>query len=141
MNTPVETKALLLPREERLLSVMKWIGEAIPADSRWYPVFKRYLEQLGDRVKGFGGNPDDILASPDGEGSRSSRKTSMCDFITAVILVLSGAYLVLGLLVLAGYRHLGLLLILALLGVIDGVLILIAAMKGCCRRCRDEDEL
>jgi hypothetical protein len=56
VNIPVQTKSLLLPREERLLSVMRWIGEAIPADSRWYPVFNRYLDQLSDRVAGFGGN-------------------------------------------------------------------------------------
>jgi len=70
VNIPVQTKALLLPREERLLSVMKWIGEAIPPDNRWYPVFRRYLSQLGDRVAGFGGNPDEVLPSPDGMARR-----------------------------------------------------------------------
>ena len=188
INVPVQTKALLLPREEQLLSTMKWIGEAIPGDSRWYPVFKRYLEQLSDRVAGFGGNPDEILPSPDGDARRSKCdhrlkwlvplvlaplmvligmaplvwsaplaavaiilvlagslywrwccKTSACDFLAAFIVGFSVAYLVLGLLVLAGYRPFGLLLILALLGVVNGVLILIAAFKGCCWRCRDED--
>jgi hypothetical protein len=70
VNIPVQTKSLLLSREERLLSVMRWIGEAIPADNRWYPVFRRYLEQLGDRVAGFGGNPDEVLPSPDGMARR-----------------------------------------------------------------------
>ncbi|HYX30995.1 MAG TPA: sialidase family protein [Pyrinomonadaceae bacterium] len=140
INFPVQTKALLLRDEERLLSLMKWIGEAIPADNRWYPIFQRYLGQLSDRVAGFGGNPDEILPSPDGDGRRSPGSRSLCDLLAAVIVVLGIAYLVLGLTVLAGYRQLGLLLSLAVLGVVNGVLILIAAMKGCCRRCRDEDE-
>lgn len=186
VNVPVQTKSLLLAREERLLSVMKWIGEDIPPDSRWYPIFKRYLAQLGDRVSGFGGNPDEVLPSPDGDARESKCdhrlkwllpliiaplmvfiamaplfwcaplaalaivlvlacsfywrwccKTSACDFLAAFIIGFSVAYLVLGLLVLAGYRHFGLLLMLALLGVINGVLILVAALKGCCWRCRN----
>jgi hypothetical protein len=186
VNIPVQTKSLLLPREERLLSVMKWIGEAIPPDSRWYPIFKRYLAQLSDRVSGFGGNPDDVMPSPDGDGRRPQCdhrlkwlvpsiiaplmvliamapifwsaplaalaivlvlasslywrwccKTSACDFLGAFIIGFSVAYLVLGLLALVGYRHFWLLPMLALLGVVNGVLILIAVTKGCCCRCRD----
>jgi hypothetical protein len=194
VNIPVQTKSLLLAREERLLSVMKWIGEAIPADNRWYPVFNRYLLQLGNRVSGFGGDPDDVLPSPDGSSRRSKCdhrlkwlvplivaplmiliamaplfwtapltafaivlvlacslywrwrcRTSACDFLAAFIVGLSVAYLVLGLLVLIGYRLVligyrpfGLLLMLALLGVVNGVLILIAALKGCCWHCRND---
>lgn len=65
---PVHTKAVLLPREERLLSIMRWIGEAIPAHSRWHPVFSRYLDQIAGRVAGLGGDPDDIAPSPTGAG-------------------------------------------------------------------------
>src|SRR5439155_8331897 len=68
ITIPVSTKAGLLDREERLLSVLRWIAEAIPSDNRWYPVFVRYLGQVGDRVTGLGGDPDQIVASPDGTG-------------------------------------------------------------------------
>ncbi|HEX7723720.1 MAG TPA: sialidase family protein [Pyrinomonadaceae bacterium] len=187
VNIPVQTKSLLLPREERLLSVMKWIGEAIPADSRWYPVFNRYLEQLGDRVAGFGGNPDDILPSPDGDGRRSKCdhklkwllpsivapmmvlmalaplfwsaplaalaivlvlasalywhrrcKISACDLLSVLILGLSVAYLIIGLLFLTGFRRFGLVFWLALLAVLNGALVLIAAVKRCCSCCEKD---
>jgi hypothetical protein len=65
---PVKDKRTLLPVEERQLSVMRWIGETIPHSSRWYPVFHRYLEKLGARVKTFGGDPGTILPSPTGDG-------------------------------------------------------------------------
>ncbi len=64
----IKTAAAILPRLERNLSVLKHIALAIPQDSRWYPVFERYLAELGDRVRALGGNPDDIAASPDGNG-------------------------------------------------------------------------
>jgi hypothetical protein len=63
---PVHTKAILLPREERQLSILRWIGQTIPHNSRWYPVFVRYLRQLGDRVTGLGGDPGQIQPSPTG---------------------------------------------------------------------------
>ncbi|WP_215734518.1 sialidase family protein [Geobacter grbiciae] len=70
LTIPVHTKQSLLLREERDLSVLRWIGEAIPATSRWYPVFLRYLEQIGGRVISFGGDPGQILPSPTGDGRR-----------------------------------------------------------------------
>lgn len=67
---PVHAKASLLLREERDLSVLLWIGEAIPHHSRWYLVFRRYLELIKGRVKSFGGDPGQILPSPTGDGRR-----------------------------------------------------------------------
>jgi hypothetical protein len=68
MSIPVKAKELLLPREERDLSVLLWIGQAIPTLSRWSPVFQRYLEIIAGRVKEFGGDPTKILPSPTGDG-------------------------------------------------------------------------
>jgi hypothetical protein len=68
VSIPVSQKNLLLLPEERNLSVLKWIGEAIPATARWHPVFQRYLEIIGGRVTSFGGNPGKILPSPLGNG-------------------------------------------------------------------------
>lgn len=64
----VETKDVMLVPEERSLSVMRWIQEAIPATSRWAAVFQRYVAQIAERVSGVGGNPALITASPSGQG-------------------------------------------------------------------------
>ncbi|HEX8069456.1 MAG TPA: M14 family zinc carboxypeptidase [Pyrinomonadaceae bacterium] len=68
VSIPVETREALLEPEERLLSVLRWIALAIPQDNRWYPVFSRYLDQVGVRVRDLGGDPDEIAPSPDGSG-------------------------------------------------------------------------
>ena len=70
LTIPVKTKERLLVTEERDLSVLRWIGEAIPHHNRWYPVFTRYLDKIAGRVKVFGGDPTQILPSPTGEGRR-----------------------------------------------------------------------
>ena len=68
LTIPVKAKKTLLLTEERDLSVLRWIGEAIPRHNRWYPVFRRYLEKIAGRVIAFGGDPTQILPSPTGEG-------------------------------------------------------------------------
>lgn len=67
-SIPVSTRELLLEPEARRLSVLRHIARAIPEDDQWHPVFSRYLAQIGDRVSGFGADPDVILPSPDGSG-------------------------------------------------------------------------
>jgi BNR/Asp-box repeat len=66
LTMPVRAKASLLLREELGLSVLKWIGEAIPHHNRWYPVFHRYLHVIAGRVSSFGGHPITIKPSPIG---------------------------------------------------------------------------
>jgi hypothetical protein len=68
LTIPVKTKALLLVNEERDLSVLRWIGETIPHQSRWYQVFRRYLHAIGGRVTVFGGDPGQVVPSPTGDG-------------------------------------------------------------------------
>jgi hypothetical protein len=68
LTIPVKRKAELLVREERDLSVLLWIAQAIPFNNRWYPVFVRYLDLIGGRVTAFGGDPTQILPSPTGDG-------------------------------------------------------------------------
>jgi hypothetical protein len=63
----ISTKEQLLYPEERLLAWLRWIEQAIPLQNRWYPVFKRYVDQVGGRVLGFGGNPTQIQPSPTGD--------------------------------------------------------------------------
>jgi hypothetical protein len=190
LTIPVQTKGLLLEREERLLSVLQWIAEAIPPENRWYSIFTRYLDQVGGRVDGFGGDKDQITPSPDGLGRLSkcdhklrwlvplfmapllvlialapliwsaplaaagvvlivasacywySRcKPSICDFLWMLILGISVAELVLGVIVVAGYTSRSLLLMLALLGILNGLLVITAIFRGCCVKCREASSL
>lgn len=66
LTIPVSTKHELLAPEERLLSVLRWIGQSIPVGSRWYLVFQRYVQQIASRVRDMGGDPD--LVIPDANG-------------------------------------------------------------------------
>ncbi len=66
LNIPVATKATLLDGERRTLSIMRWIAASIPVESRWYPVFVRYLAQLAERLEDMGGNPVLVFPSPSG---------------------------------------------------------------------------
>lgn len=68
ITIPVRTATEILPAEIRKLSVLRHIGEAIPATNRWRLVWDRYLGEIADRVKGLGGNPDAVVPSPTGEG-------------------------------------------------------------------------
>jgi hypothetical protein len=67
LAVPVGVKSEMLEPEERLLAILKSIARAIPYESRWYPVFVRYLEQVEARVGEMGGNPILIPPSPVGQ--------------------------------------------------------------------------
>ena len=58
--------AELLPGKLHDLSVLRYVAAAIPAGNRWEPVFARYLGELEDRIRAFGGDPDDAVPSPTG---------------------------------------------------------------------------
>jgi kumamolisin len=60
ITIPVSIKSEMLVPEERTLSVMRWIQEAIPPASHWYPVMLRYVGQLAGRVQGLGGDPSKV---------------------------------------------------------------------------------
>jgi hypothetical protein len=68
ITIPVRTKEVILVAETRLLSVLRWILQSVPAGNRWYPVFSRYVGLIGDRVGGLGGDPNVVKPSPDGSG-------------------------------------------------------------------------
>ncbi len=63
---PVSTKADMLVPEARILSILRWRAAALSANSRWYPVFKRYLDVLAARFEGLGGDPASVPPTPDG---------------------------------------------------------------------------
>jgi hypothetical protein len=62
----VKTTSETLPIVERNLSILRWIFETIPQDSRWRPVFARYLDALANQITALGGNPAKIPASDSG---------------------------------------------------------------------------
>jgi hypothetical protein len=67
MKIDVATKHALLPGEERLLSILRWIELAVPVESRWYRVFRRYVDQIAHRVRFMGGDPAAVGPTPDGD--------------------------------------------------------------------------
>jgi hypothetical protein len=73
LTIPVQSKAALLVREERHLSVLRWIAQAIPIQARWYQAFRRYLAEIAGRVSAFGRDPSQILPSPIGVGKHPPR--------------------------------------------------------------------
>jgi murein tripeptide amidase MpaA len=58
----------LLAKAIRNLAALKYIALGIPANDVWLLVFQRYIEQLGNKVKGLGVDPGQILPSPDDPG-------------------------------------------------------------------------
>jgi hypothetical protein len=94
LTIPVSTKELLLEPEERFLSILRWIELSIPIQNRWYLVFKRYVEQIGERVSGFGGDPDAIIPSPDGTGRLGPGSARLCCYIAWLAAVLLALFVV-----------------------------------------------
>jgi hypothetical protein len=70
VTIPVHTAAAILPRETRKLSVLRYIGQSIPASNRWFKIWQRLLAEIGDRVSGLGGDPDKVQPSPTGDAGR-----------------------------------------------------------------------
>ncbi|MDJ0694904.1 M4 family metallopeptidase [Mastigocoleus sp. MO_188.B34] len=90
LTIPVQPKEILLPQEERQLSVFRWIQEAIPADNRWYSVFNRYIGQIAKRVDVFGGDSSQVVASPTGEW----QKVRLCRTLAIISTVLLAVFIV-----------------------------------------------
>lgn len=66
LQVPVSTKGLILPSEERLLSILKYIDQSVDPSTRWYLVWKRYLSDIIGRVGDLGGDPGSVLPDPNG---------------------------------------------------------------------------
>jgi hypothetical protein len=73
VTIPVSMKGAFLEPEERLLSVLRWILDAIPLHNRWHPVFVRYVDQISGRVRDMGGDPDTVPADPNGDWNGAIR--------------------------------------------------------------------
>jgi hypothetical protein len=60
--SPESARALLEP-EQRLLAYFRWIVLRLAENDRWRPVIERYVDEIADRVRIFGGEPESILPS------------------------------------------------------------------------------
>jgi hypothetical protein len=96
LTIPVRDKADILPRQQRLLSNLRWIERAIPAKDRWSPVFSRYVTQIADRVDGLGGDSKKVGASPSGEWRQARTRCGALAGITA--LLTAGLFVAIGVL-------------------------------------------
>jgi hypothetical protein len=66
VRIPVTNAKVMLPLEEDTLAILKWRLANNPAPYRWRPVWERYVELVGARVHGLGGNPNQIPPSLNG---------------------------------------------------------------------------
>jgi hypothetical protein len=64
----VSTAPVIVPELRRNFSVLKHIGSTIPATNRWFPIWQRYLDQMGARLRAFGEDPEEIRPSSTGNG-------------------------------------------------------------------------
>ena len=58
------------PRLLRKFSVLKHIAAGLSAASRWRPIFERYLDEMGERVRALGTDPDSVAPDPTGNGGK-----------------------------------------------------------------------
>lgn len=72
LNIPIGTARTLLAPERRRLSLLRFLFEAKAPDDPWRAVLGRYVAEAAARVKGYGGDPDKVTASPDGNGKAGS---------------------------------------------------------------------
>lgn len=81
VKIPVTTSEVMLFPEENTLAIMKWRLEQVLPTDRWYPVLKRYIQYVSDRIAGMGGDPNAIPPSPNGAPIKPS---SPCDDLVEI---------------------------------------------------------
>jgi len=76
---PVKDKGDILPGEIDKLAILRYVFTAMPKKDRWYPVFERYLYEIGERVRGFGGDPDSVEPSAHGSDTHDHGEDDTMD--------------------------------------------------------------
>jgi hypothetical protein len=64
VQIPVATAETLLGPEQSKFAILKWRLSRMGLTNRWYPVLKKLVGIIGERVTGLGGNPVIIPGSP-----------------------------------------------------------------------------
>lgn len=93
----VTTASLLLPKELKRLAVFRHILTTIPLADRWRPIIEHYVDQMADRVRGFGADPDIVEPSPDGAITTQVSQTRCRRHAWAVAVLLALFIVTLGL--------------------------------------------
>jgi len=88
LTIPVRDKAEILPRQQRLLSNLRWIEWAIPANDPWSPVFSKYVSQIADRVDALDGDSSKVAPSASGEWQKAYRKCLFLGFVTFALIAM-----------------------------------------------------
>ncbi|MGF6600669.1 hypothetical protein P3T23_005408 [Paraburkholderia sp. GAS448] len=88
VKIPVTTSAVMLRPEENTLAIMRWRLQQMAPANRWYPVLQRYIDYIGARVDGLGGNSAAILPSPTGVPVKPPREGREHEFTGKVCEVL-----------------------------------------------------
>ena len=88
-SIPVVNRNELLDRENRALSVLRHIELTIPDDDPWHAVFGRYLGNAANRVRGLGGDPDEIAPSPDGSGAVEPKRCRRLGWLYSTLLTIA----------------------------------------------------
>jgi hypothetical protein len=86
LTIPVREKADILPRQQRLLSNLRWIERAIPVNDRWSSVFGKYVTQIAHRVDALGGDSSKVAPSASGQWQQAYRNCLILT-IAAILLI------------------------------------------------------
>jgi hypothetical protein len=66
LSIPIRDPGVLLPVEERQLSLLRWVLSGIPPTADFYPTFRAYVDVYAGRVAQLGGDPEKIPPTPTG---------------------------------------------------------------------------
>lgn len=88
LTIPVREKSEILPKQQRLLSNLRWIERAIPANNRWSSVFGKYVTQIADRVDALGGDSSKVAASPSGQWREAYRNCLVLTLATVLLIAM-----------------------------------------------------
>lgn len=88
LTIPVREKADILPKQQRLLSNLRWIERAIPGNNRWSPVFGKYVTQIADRVDALGGDSNKVAPSASGQWQEAYRNCLILTLATVLLIAM-----------------------------------------------------
>ena len=127
----VSKAELIVDEETKTLSVFKHILTTIPLDNRWYPLIKRYVHHLGEKVDALGGDSASVHPNPDGTGrpytppgQETGNKVCTSGWIASIVLAVT--------LVLAGIAERAMLAVVLAIGLLLLVLIIARWVRKCC---------
>ena len=88
LTIPVRDKADILPAQQRLLSNLRWIERAIPANDRWSTVFSKYVTQIAGRVDALGGDSSKVAPSASGQWEQAHRNCLILTIAAILFIVM-----------------------------------------------------